>query len=551
MWIAISNAIGQRVGTGGGPGPDPGYTPPLDAYPATAAYSVRKLSSSYSGSAIEAYRVSDGATQDIGFDSNGLVSTSEITTFASGSIVRVQTWYDQSGNSLDASESTPSQMPIIYDGSSIIQLNGTTAVEFSQSNQSQLGTINSTLFTDGNAMCIILYSRKSGASGSQTVWDLELGGQIGRYTFGNTGDLFLWYGQSGQNSGTGTYAAGGGPAEIIGAGRGPTTNVYLYRNAVLQGASTTSSTVATPKNTAAYIGSRVGTQQWPNAFIQEIIHYGFDNSVNRLNVESNVNSYYQVANLPASSSGLLYDYPDAAAAYSVRQLSNNAIKCMRVRRSVPPYDEKDIGFTSGGDLDEAAIIAFGGSDALLVSEWYDQSGQSNHAIQITPSAQPQIYNGTAVITENGKPAVMFETGQGSPHMDITSITPRSQFAVVKTSNAEQNSGILQPDNPVLNYDKNGNLKVHQVAISIGASNALDQKLVSSIADGASSQHHVNDESSTTAVSTYYSGQNFGGRVIQSNRQCVPLQEYVAYTTVVSGSYYTGIRDNINTYFSIY
>ena len=259
-----------------------------------------------------------------------------------------------------------------------------------------------------------------------------------------------------------------------------------------------------------------------------------------------------VAGQPGPSSDLLLDtYTGAAAAYSVRKLDKDYTgNCMKVRRDSDDA-EADIGFDGSGNLDTAAIATHCGSANGYVVTWYDQSGNSNNATQSTSGSQPQIYNGTAVITENGKAAVMFETGQGSPHMSVSSVTPRSQFAVVKTSNAEQNSGILQPDNPVLNYDKNGNMKVHQIAISIGASNPLDQKLISSIADGASSQHHVNDESSTTSVSTYYAGTRLGGRLTQSNRQCVPLQEYVVYTTVVSGSDYTGIRNNINTYFSIY
>jgi hypothetical protein len=35
----------------------------------------------------------------------------------------------------------------------------------------------------------------------------------------------------------------------------------------------------------------------------------------------------------------------------------------------------------------------------------DQSGNANDADQSTLASQPQIYDGTAVITDNGKPAV--------------------------------------------------------------------------------------------------------------------------------------------------
>ena len=54
----------------------------------------------------------------------------------------------------------------------------------------------------------------------------------------------------------------------------------------------------------------------------------------------------------------LDDYPNAAAAYSVRLLRTAySGSALRVRRNAAPFDEQDIGFTSRGDLDEAAIVA--------------------------------------------------------------------------------------------------------------------------------------------------------------------------------------------------
>jgi hypothetical protein len=98
-----------------------------------------------------------------------------------------------------------------------------------------------------------------------------------------------------------------------------------------------------------------------------------------------------------------------------------------VRRTVSPFDEKDIGFTAGGDLDEASIIAFGGSDVLTVSAWYDQSGQQKHATQITAGNQPQIYNGTSVITnpDNSLPVLdcTVATGAGFSTVCLFWIAP--------------------------------------------------------------------------------------------------------------------------------
>ena len=65
--------------------------------PATA-YSLRKLSSTYTGNALQVRRSSDNTTMDIGFDSNGDLDTNTLLTFINGGNGYVNVWYDQSGN---------------------------------------------------------------------------------------------------------------------------------------------------------------------------------------------------------------------------------------------------------------------------------------------------------------------------------------------------------------------------------------------------------------------------------------------------------------------
>jgi hypothetical protein len=102
---------------------------------------------------------------------------------------------------------------------------------------------------------------------------------------------------------------------------------------------------------------------------------------------------------------LLDTYTGAAAAYSVRKLDKDYTgNCMRIREDSGDT-ETDIGFDSSGDLDTAAIATHCGSANGYVVTWYDQSGNSNNATQSTAGNQPQIYNGTAVLTLNNKPAV--------------------------------------------------------------------------------------------------------------------------------------------------
>lgn len=84
---------------------------------ASAAYSLRKISSSYSGNAIKVRRNGDNAELNIGF-SSGVLDTSAIATHCGSNDGFVTTWYDQSGNANNATETNFAKQPKIYDGSS-------------------------------------------------------------------------------------------------------------------------------------------------------------------------------------------------------------------------------------------------------------------------------------------------------------------------------------------------------------------------------------------------------------------------------------------------
>ncbi len=102
---------------------------------ATAAYSLRLLSNSYSGNAVKVRRASDDTELDIGF-SSGELDTSALATHCGSSDGFVVTWYDQSGNSNNATQSTAADQPKIYDASAerhIIE-NGKPALQFDGTN---------------------------------------------------------------------------------------------------------------------------------------------------------------------------------------------------------------------------------------------------------------------------------------------------------------------------------------------------------------------------------------------------------------------------------
>ncbi len=103
----------------------------LQDYPnAQAAYSLRKLDSDYTGSAIEV-RNSSGTLLDIGFDSNGDLDTAALTTHIGSGNATLRTWYDQSGNGRDLTQSLLSLQPSIASTGTIYTLNSLPAVKFS------------------------------------------------------------------------------------------------------------------------------------------------------------------------------------------------------------------------------------------------------------------------------------------------------------------------------------------------------------------------------------------------------------------------------------
>jgi len=75
------------------------------------------LTINHTGPLIRIRRASDNAETDIGYDSNGDLDESAISTFAAGSACYVVVFYDQSGNSLNMTQVTTGQQPQIYTGS--------------------------------------------------------------------------------------------------------------------------------------------------------------------------------------------------------------------------------------------------------------------------------------------------------------------------------------------------------------------------------------------------------------------------------------------------
>ena len=83
--------------------------------------SLRKLIKDYTGYCIKVRRSSDDTEQDIGFTAENILDESALTTFVGAGDGFVSVWYDQFGNSNNATQTTGTNQPKIVYGGTVIK----------------------------------------------------------------------------------------------------------------------------------------------------------------------------------------------------------------------------------------------------------------------------------------------------------------------------------------------------------------------------------------------------------------------------------------------
>jgi len=282
-----------------------------------------------------------------------------------------------------------------------------------------------------------------------------------------------------------------------------------------------------------------------------------------------ITPYSNIISVTTLSNLLLDTYSGAAAAYSLRKLrtayTGSAIEVRRTNNDVA-----DIGFTSTGELDTAALLDFTGTGALdtaFVTKWYDQSGNANDATQATAVNQPQIVSSGSVISENGKPAIDFDgindyfvltpfsinlsNGFSSFSVNVfqsnnnhrlfsMSTTPNSDFSSAGVTFATRQF-IIDSD-PSITIASNGDGTQNLNSV-ISTSNTADYYR-DTISQGSDSF------SKTNTISPNAASIGIRSDDLTSNALGGLLQEITIYTFNQSSNR-TGIETNINDFYSIY
>jgi hypothetical protein len=266
---------------------------------------------------------------------------------------------------------------------------------------------------------------------------------------------------------------------------------------------------------------------------------------------------------------LLNNFPNAAAAYSLRILRGTYTgSAIRVRRS-NDNAEQDIGFAVGGGLDTASLLTFVGANNGFVTTWYDQSGNGLNATQTTSANQPRIVGSGVLDTSGGLPALLWTNGQEQRliNASLNVLQPSTTFSVTQLSAATGINGSVIYDsfNNVLSAlfhtgtseSPNNNLVLNNgTAITAGASTTNFQ-LITALNNLSSSVVRIN--SLQVATGNTFVNPLSGISIGQVRGNPNPIASFLDFSGHISEliiyasnqtSNFTGIEPNILTYYGI-
>ena len=473
----------------------------------------------------------------------------------------VDEWKDQSGNANHATQVTFGDQPQIHSGTvntDLITENGNAALSF---DTSQIFTQVSISTGNLNDFGVFAVGKNTGTANSfksigsvrSTGSPSTLAYRTSQITYGGS-----IYGTASNNTAYNLVSVYADNAS---------SDVKGYFNQSQIFATTPVSDAINGLNIANSGG--VASTYWEGT-IQEILLYPSSTKSDHTGIESDINSEYLIYQpTDAPTSGLLYDYgsatggTDAAAAYSVRQLSDKAVIALRIRRDSDD-EERNIGFDSNGDLDTTAISDFCQTANGYVTRWWDQSTNGIHADQPaggtgSNSLQPQIYNGTSVITENSKPALDFD-GTNALNISVTgTVTNFTAFFVrgfATYPNTFQNGFHYKARG--IGYNQAGGTG-YRIAHLINGTSSVQRADSYPTTTGQALDYFLNQSElyRNSASQTLQSGSTYGANTTSviggwqesSQNITATIQELIIYESDESSNR-TGITSDITTYFSI-
>jgi uncharacterized delta-60 repeat protein len=265
----------------------------LDQYSGAArAYSVRKLSSAYTGPAIRVRRSSDNVESDIGFLNQYNLDTTALLNFCGAGDGFIKTWYDQSGNGINAIQTDTARQPKIVSSGVVETVAGEgdlarPAIKFDGTNDHFEIVADAVAPTVGSIFGVFKNVAKGGGF---WAFNQDLGGDVHHpWTDNNIYENFAANTRLGSSS-TGDTTLSQHLYSIIGASN---YRVRLNKSLIITAASNTPSF----DTTKYFLGSSyvpLGSDFYYNGYYQEVIVYFANKTSDVAKIEENLNTYFSV-----------------------------------------------------------------------------------------------------------------------------------------------------------------------------------------------------------------------------------------------------------------
>ncbi|MFY7886814.1 MAG: arabinofuranosidase catalytic domain-containing protein [Dolichospermum sp.] len=506
----------------------------LDAYPgAFAAYSLRKLSTAYTGPAIRVRRSTDNTELNIGFNGSGVLDTTALLTFCGIFNGFVSIWYDQSGNGNNLFNTLLANQPQIVNAGVITYRNGKPYMVCGVQGLNFTNTITTLI---NQSFSFWLTFEKSAATNVAVLANIP-------------GNSYHWY-----DIGTTQYVSASNTITIssLAANSLGLINIItnysvgatMYRNSVSIGSR--GPLTSGSQSTVLFYGTH------PTLTFSEFVFYTSNKTSDKTGIDTNINSFYSIYTPTWSGNGtaLLDLYPSSYAAYSLRNLSSTYLgPLIRVRRS-SDNTEQDFYGTSLGVLDTSSLLLFCGGGNGFIRTWYDQSGNGRNQIQTVNANQPSIVTSGSIILSNGKPCISQDgvSGRMLECIQAFPISSLSIFQVFKINDTTFQTNFGGGSNYVL-FGFTSSFPPDSITVSSRFKNGAS--LVTSDAPEVTTNYGNNTQILSSA---FYTGaitwNGFGWGNSTSWPTTGNVQEHIWYTSSQAANR-TAIETNINSYYTIY
>jgi hypothetical protein len=266
------------------------FTGILDTYSGAAiAYSLRRLSSTYTGNLIRVRRSSDNAEQNIGYDSNNVLDSAALLSFVGAGNGFVTTWYDQSGNTNNATQSTVARQAQIVSSGAVITDPNTTKISTTWTDDCYVITNGINPNTRYLSMGVL-----NRTSSGNIITSIGVAATFGGV---NGQQPFVWFPASGNSvrsdMATGViHATDSRTGAFVATSLKDASNVKrIYLNG---------SQLATTGTEASQAGVNMdrfgqsGATLFMGGRYAEYIYWNSEQSANRTGIETNVNTYWNV-----------------------------------------------------------------------------------------------------------------------------------------------------------------------------------------------------------------------------------------------------------------